>query len=149
MYLCWLVRGAHVAQWAKRAPLKLEVPSSNPRGLFNGCAGNRDPFRWLETAWGLSHIRLIWRVQYFPGDWPLPYAFFRCLSEETLSLLAGHATFSAHRGATFVVSWVDPPAPVRPRRCGLPAFAGKLPWGRSAGTDVRVSTWPSGLSVRI
>ena len=51
-----------MAQWAKRPPLKLEVtPStkqntpggSNPRGWFNGRAGNRDPFRWLETARGL------------------------------------------------------------------------------------------------
>ena len=46
-------QGVHVAQWAKRPPLKLEVPGSNPRGWFNGRAGNRDPFRWLETARGL------------------------------------------------------------------------------------------------
>ena len=44
--------GVHVAQWAKRLPLKLEVPGSNPRGWFNGRAGNRDPFRRLETARG-------------------------------------------------------------------------------------------------
>ena len=54
-------------QWAKRPPLKLEVPGSNPRGWFNGRAGNRDPCRWLETARGLSPIRLIGRAQYFPG----------------------------------------------------------------------------------
>ena len=34
--------GVHVAQWAKRPPLKLEVPGSSPRGWFNGRAGNRD-----------------------------------------------------------------------------------------------------------
>ena len=33
-----------MAQWAKRPPLKLEAPGSNPRGWFNGRAGNRDPF---------------------------------------------------------------------------------------------------------
>ena len=59
-------KSVHVAQWAKRPPLKLEVPDSNPRGWFNGRAGNRDPFRWLETARGLSPIRLIGRAQYFP-----------------------------------------------------------------------------------
>ena len=59
--------GVHVAQWAKRPPLKLEVSGSNPRGWFNGRAGNRDRFRWLETARGLSPIRLIGRAQYFPG----------------------------------------------------------------------------------
>ena len=42
-----------MAQWAKRPPLKQEVPDSNPHGWFNGRAGNRDPLRWLETAWGL------------------------------------------------------------------------------------------------
>jgi hypothetical protein len=60
-------QGVLVAQWAKRPPLKLEVPGSSPRGWFNGRAGNRDPFRWLETARGLSPIRLIGRAQYFPG----------------------------------------------------------------------------------
>ena len=62
-------QGAHMAQWAKRPPLKLEVPGSSPRGWFNGRAqaGNRDPFRWLETARGLSPIRLMGRAQYFPG----------------------------------------------------------------------------------
>ena len=80
--------GVHVAQWAKRPPLKLEVPGSNPRGFFNGRAGNRDPFRWLETARGLEPIRLIERAQCFPGDWPFPRykgcpnASFRCLSDE-------------------------------------------------------------------
>ena len=60
--------GVHVAQWAKRPPLKLKVPGSNPRGWFNGRrAGNRDPFRWLETARGLEPIRLIGRAQCFPG----------------------------------------------------------------------------------
>ena len=61
--------GVHVAQWVKRPPLKLEVPGSHPRagGWFNGRAGNRDPFRWLETARGLSFIRLIGRARYFPG----------------------------------------------------------------------------------
>ena len=50
-----VLQGVHVAQWAKRPgpPLKLEVPGSNPRGWFNSRAGNRDPFRWLETARGL------------------------------------------------------------------------------------------------
>ena len=52
-------KGVHVAQWAKRLPLKPEVPGSTPRGWFNGRAGNRDPLRWLETAWGLEPIRLI------------------------------------------------------------------------------------------
>ena len=56
-----------MAQWAKRPPLKLEVPGSNPRGCFNGRAGNRGLFRWLETARGLSTIRLIGRAQYSPG----------------------------------------------------------------------------------
>ena len=55
-----------MAQWAKRPPLKLEVPGLNPRGWFNGRAWNHDPFRWLETAPGLSPIRLIGRAQYFP-----------------------------------------------------------------------------------
>ena len=50
-----------MAQWAKRSPLKLEAQGSNPRGWFNGRAGNRDPFRWLETARGLEPIRLIGR----------------------------------------------------------------------------------------
>ena len=72
-----LPEGVHVAQWAKRPPLNLEVPGSNPRGWFNGRAGNRDraPLRWLETAWGLSLIRLIGRAwaQYFPGGWPFPH----------------------------------------------------------------------------
>ena len=27
-------------------------PGSEPRGWFNGRAGNRDPSRWLETAFG-------------------------------------------------------------------------------------------------
>ena len=27
-------QGVHVAQWAKRPPLKLEVPGSSPRGWF-------------------------------------------------------------------------------------------------------------------
>ena len=51
----------------KRPPLKLEVSGSSPRGWFNSRAGNRDPFRWLETARGLSPIRLIGRAQCFPG----------------------------------------------------------------------------------
>ena len=78
-----------MAQWAKRPPLKLEVPVSKPRGWFNGRAGIRDPFRWLETARGLSPIRLIGRAS--PGDWPFPRykgcpnASFRCLSEEITS----------------------------------------------------------------
>ena len=61
--------GVHVAQWAKRPPLKLEVPGSSPRRGFNGHTGNRDPraFRWLETARGLQHIRLIGRAQFFPA----------------------------------------------------------------------------------
>ena len=42
-----------VGLWAKRPPLKLEVPGLDPRGWFNDRAGNRDPFRWLETARGL------------------------------------------------------------------------------------------------
>ena len=77
-----------MAQWAKRPPLKLEVPGSNPRGWFNGRAGNRDPFRWLETARGLEPIRLIGRAQCSPGDWPLPRykgcpnVSFRCLSDK-------------------------------------------------------------------
>ena len=54
-------------QWAKRPPLKLEVPGSNPRGWFNGRDGNRDSFRWLEIARGLEPIRLIGRAQCFPG----------------------------------------------------------------------------------
>ena len=57
-----------MAQWAKRPPLRLEVPGSHPRRWFNGPsrAGTRDPFRWLETARGLEPIRLIGRAQYFP-----------------------------------------------------------------------------------
>ena len=35
--------GVHVAQWAKRPPLKLEVPGLNPRRWFSGRAGNLDP----------------------------------------------------------------------------------------------------------
>ena len=62
----------HVAQWAQRPPLKLEVPGSNTWGCFTGRAGNHDPFRWLETARGLQPIRLIGRAQCFPGDLPLP-----------------------------------------------------------------------------
>ena len=85
--------GVHVAQWAKRPPLKLEAPGSNPRGWFNGRAGNRDPFRWLETVRGLSPIRLIGRAQCFPGGLAAGFlvkkgvhiASFRCLSDETLS----------------------------------------------------------------
>ena len=61
-----------MAQWAKRPPLKLEVPGSSPRGWFNGRAGNRDPFRWLETARGLEPIRLIGRAQCFPGGLAVP-----------------------------------------------------------------------------
>ena len=64
---CRTTEGVHVAQWAKRPPLKLEVPGSSPRGWFNGRAENRDPFRWLETARGLEPIRLIGRAQCFPG----------------------------------------------------------------------------------
>ena len=64
--------GVHMAQWAKRPPLKLEVPGSRPRGWFNGRAGNRDPLRWLETARGLSPIRLIGRAQCFPGGLAVP-----------------------------------------------------------------------------
>ena len=87
--------GVHVVQWAKRPPLKLEVPGSNPRGWFNGRAENRDPFRWLETARGLSPIRLIGRAQCFPGRLAqavprlkgCPNATFRCLSEEKLGVL--------------------------------------------------------------
>ena len=56
-----------MAQWAKRPPMKQGVPGSSPRGWFNGRAGNRDPFRWLETARGLSPIRLTGRAQCFPG----------------------------------------------------------------------------------
>ena len=41
----YVPEGVHVAQWAKRPPLKLEVLGSNLRGWFNGRAGNRDPFR--------------------------------------------------------------------------------------------------------
>ena len=48
-----ITRGVHVVLWAKSPPLKLEVLGSNPRGWFNGRAGNRNPFRWLETARGL------------------------------------------------------------------------------------------------
>ena len=59
-----------MAQWAKRLHLKLEVPGSNPRGWFNGRAGNRDRLRLLETARGLQPIRLIGRAQHFPGDRP-------------------------------------------------------------------------------
>ena len=66
------IEGVHVAQWAKRPPLKLEVPASKPRDWFNGRAGNRGPFRWLETARGLSPIRLIGRAQYFPGRPAVP-----------------------------------------------------------------------------
>ena len=53
----------------KRPPLKLEVPGSSPRGWFNGRAGNRVPYSscWLETARGLSPIRVIGRAQCFPG----------------------------------------------------------------------------------
>ena len=64
---CVMPKDVHVAQWAKRPPLKLDVPGSSPHRWFNGRAGNRDPFRWLETARGLEPIRLIGRAQYFPG----------------------------------------------------------------------------------
>ena len=83
--------GVHVAQWAKRPPLKLEVPGSSPRGWFNGRAGNRDPFRWLETARELSPIRLIGGAQYFGRGTGrffvqkgVHIASLRCLSDETL-----------------------------------------------------------------
>ena len=36
-------KGVHVAKWAKRPPLKQDVPGFNPRGWLNGRAGNRDP----------------------------------------------------------------------------------------------------------
>ena len=51
--ILFYLEGVHVAQWAKRPPLKLVVTDSDPRGWFNGRAGNHDPLRWLETAWGL------------------------------------------------------------------------------------------------
>ena len=95
----WVGEGVHVAQWAKRPPLKLEVPGSNPHGWFNGRAGNRDPFRWLETARGLSHIRLIGSAQCVPGRLAVPRkngcpnAPLRCLSEETLSLVFNVAAY--------------------------------------------------------
>ena len=82
-----------MAQWAKRPPLKLEVPGSNPRGSFNGRTGNRDLIRGLETARGLSPIRLVGWAQCFPGGLAVsslkgcPNASFRCLSEETLSVV--------------------------------------------------------------
>ena len=85
-----------MAQWAKRPPLKLEVPGSNPRGWFNGRAGNRDPFRWLETARGLYTHPIDWKGSVFPrrtgrffvkkGD---HIASFRCLSDEITSFFLG------------------------------------------------------------
>ena len=88
----YLYTGVHVAQWAERPTLKLEVPGSNPPGWFHGRAGNRDPFHWLETARGLSPIRWIGRAQYFPGGLAASslkkgvyIASFRCLGDETLS----------------------------------------------------------------
>ena len=97
----YVEEGVHVAQWAKRPPLKVrlrkrpslkqKVPGSNPNGWVNGRDGNRDPFRWLETAQGLSPIRLIGRAQYFPGGLAVSslkgvhIASFLCLSKETLS----------------------------------------------------------------
>ena len=60
-------QGVYVAKWAKRPPLNQEDQGSNPPGWFIGRAGNRDPFRWLETARGLELIRLIGRAQYSRG----------------------------------------------------------------------------------
>ena len=55
-------------------------------------AGNRDPFRWLETARGLSPVRLIGRTQCFPPGTGrflvqkgVHITSFRCPSEERLS----------------------------------------------------------------
>ena len=87
-----------MAQWAKRPPLKQAVSGSSPRGWFNGRAGNRDPFRWLETARGLSPIRLIGRAQYFPGGLAfsslkrvsISHPFAVSAKKDSFAFLAGH-----------------------------------------------------------
>ena len=81
-----------MAQWAKRPPLKLEFPGSSPRDWFNGRVGNRDPFRWLETAWRLYSRPIDGKGSVFPRviarflvKKGVHIASFRCLSEEITS----------------------------------------------------------------
>ena len=45
------LKGVHVAQWAKRPSLKLEVTGSNTRGWFNGRAWDRNPYAgWKQRG---------------------------------------------------------------------------------------------------
>ena len=89
---CVYLRGRPRGAVGKAPPLKLEVPGSNPRGWFIGRAGNRDPFRWLETARGLYTHPIDWKGSVFPRRTGRFFvikgvlsASFRCLSDETTS----------------------------------------------------------------
>ena len=86
-------RGVHVAQWAKRPPLKQEVPGSKPRVWFNGRAGNRDPAQLVGNGAGAVTLlidrkgsesafpRVTGRFLVKKG---VHIAFFRCLSDGRL-----------------------------------------------------------------
>ena len=61
-----LVLGVHVAQWAKRPPLKLEVPGSNPRGWFKRSRWESRPLSLVGSGAGAVTHPTDWAGTVFP-----------------------------------------------------------------------------------
>ena len=85
--------GVHVAQWAERPPMKLDVPGSSPRGWFKRLRWESRPLSLVGNGAGAVTHPTDRAGRVFPRgtgrflvEKGVHIACVRCLSDETLSL---------------------------------------------------------------
>ena len=99
------VQGVHVAQWAKRPPLKLEVPGSNPRGWFKRSRWESRPLSLVGNGAGAVTHPIDRKGSVFPRGTGrflviqgVHIASFRCLSDEITSFFFSNIAGTLHLG---------------------------------------------------